>query len=366
MPFVGTVDFTETGARLWLELSERLSDDPDDSSFAYTDVVREKRIHYYRTRAKAVEELNNFMDEEGVISVRGPFPTGPWRAQWWRRFPEGYRIEIEDYRPWQGRGSGGGETCFLDRKAGLARAHSLRDILDRHNVTIAEWVAATSMEDGPQQPEGTRFASRLSELANRGFGLAISAEECGKAIEACLRQGWLRVIDRNVYDEIRALLHIIPAHLAVPRKAVFRTREYWWGPEGLDNLLQGKPSVPSPTPIEHRWGEIDFSRAGAELYRTISAEWLGPDWDDNLSVSNGIYWEEHRYSESDAGFEYIMQEHVARGAVIHSSRVVPIGPWCVYWWEQFPAGYRLELKLGNQAPQGAGLDDRDFTKAVTQ
>ena len=24
----------------------------------------------------------------------------------------------------------------------------------------------------------------------------------------------------------------------------------------------------------------------------------------------------------------------------------PIGPWCVYWWDRFPAGYRLEFEVG--------------------
>jgi hypothetical protein len=41
-----------------------------------------------------------------------------------------------------------------------------------------------------------------------------------------------------------------------------------------------------------------------------------------------------------------VQEHVAKGDVVRARRVVPIGPWCVYWWERFPAGYRLELELG--------------------
>ena len=85
----------------------------------------------------------------------------------------------------------------------------------------------------------------------------------------------------------------------------------------------------------------------AQLYRLIAAEWLGPDWEDDLSVSSGYYWEEHYYCEAREGFENELQMHVDRGDVVRASRVVPIGAWCVHWWEQFPSGYRLELELGH-------------------
>jgi hypothetical protein len=49
----------------------------------------------------------------------------------------------------------------------------------------------------------------------------------------------------------------------------------------------------------------------------------------------------------DEGFPRIVQEHMARGEVVRACRVVPIGPWCVAWWETFSAGYRLELELGD-------------------
>ena len=40
-----------------------------------------------------------------------------------------------------------------------------------------------------------------------------------------------------------------------------------------------------------------------------------------------------------------MAEYEAEGWVVRPPRVVPIGPWCVYWWEQFPAGFRMELEI---------------------
>jgi hypothetical protein len=78
----------------------------------------------------------------------------------------------------------------------------------------------------------------------------------------------------------------------------------------------------------------------------IAAEWLGLDWEDDLSVWNDYYREEHRYCETEEGLQGIVQEHAARGEVVRTSKLVPLGPWCVYWWERFPAGYRLELEIG--------------------
>jgi hypothetical protein len=77
----------------------------------------------------------------------------------------------------------------------------------------------------------------------------------------------------------------------------------------------------------------------------ISAEWLGPDWEDALNVSNQYYWEEHLYCDSIEGFEEVWREHRQRGALFLSSRIVPLGPWCVSWWKRFSSGYRLELEL---------------------
>jgi hypothetical protein len=83
--------------------------------FAFTDVVHEKTAQYYRTWAAAAAAIEEIRNQDEVVNVTGPSPTGPWHAQWWRRFPDGYRIDIEERRQWQGRGSRGGEDCYLCR-----------------------------------------------------------------------------------------------------------------------------------------------------------------------------------------------------------------------------------------------------------
>lgn len=313
LPDVGCVDFTNAGADLWRQLCARCW--PDGGLPTYTDVVHERTARFFRTKAAALAAIQENRSQEEVATITGPTPIGPWRAQWWRRFPEGYRIDIEERRQWQGRASGGGENCYLDDSVRKTDLGQLRHVLDRHNVTLAEWLMLESMERGWFRDSAAKLCRVTAESASRLLSVAILEEQCRHGLETCLRYAWLRRVDQRTADEVRSLLGDDPVLLAVPR-------------------------------IASRWGEIDFSPAGAALYRMISAEWLCPDWEDALIVSRGYYWEEHHYCEAEDGFEGVVQEHIAKGDVVRASRVVPIGPWCVHWWEQFPSGYRLELELG--------------------
>jgi hypothetical protein len=175
-----------------------------------------------------------------------------------------------------------------------------------------------------------------------GFGFEVPEEDLWSGLEACLRHGWLRILDRQVIDDIHTLLRNDSALLAVPKRAKLR-------PVGHDMILD--PANPgqfmaSPLTMESRWGEIDFSEAGAALYRMISAEYLEPGWEDNLVASRRYYVEEHLYCETEDGFRIDVQALIAQGSVIQARRLVSIGPWCVHWWERFPSGYRLELEVG--------------------
>ena len=144
---------------------------------------------------------------------------------------------------------------------------------------------------------------------------------------------------------MRTLLRNDPTALAIPKTAeLFHHACHSY----IDPSNPGDP-VYSPIPAGEGWGEIDFTPAGADLYRVLSAEWLGPDWEDALAVSHGYYREEHRYCEAEEGFAGIVEEYVAKGGVVRSCRVVPIGPWCVHWWERFPSGVRLELEIEPRA-----------------
>ena len=343
LPELGAVDFTPSGAELWRRICSSCFRHADRKPFAYTDVVHVKTARYYRTRFAAMADIARRRDEDGVASMSSPSFIGPWRAQWWRRFAEGWRVDVDERSQWEGHACGLDESSYLDRSLKKAEVQRLRDLLDRHNVSLEEWVVLASleggpispMEDGPSGREGARFAFHLNRFAVRAFKVTITQEASCRALETCLRYGWLRVLDRAAVDEVNSLLRSNPALLALPGTAELRLNggTYARDEEGL------------PISAGYLWGAIDFSPAGAALYRMISAEWLGPDWEDKLSVSNAYYCEEHRYCESDEGFEFIVREHMAAGGRVRDRRIVPTGPWCVYWWEPFPSGYRLELEL---------------------
>ena len=321
LPPIGSVDFTRTGVELWLRYCD-LSWPKKRSPSAYIDVVHEKTARYFPSRAAAVAEVEIAGKEDDVVSITGPSPTGPWRAQWWRRFPEGYRIDIEQRRQWQGRSCGGSEECHLPRPPEKEDWQRLRHVLDRHNVTFPEWILLAEMEVGPRRFERTK--PPLSPLGDPGepHGEALSADDYHTALDACLRYGWLRVIDQQVVGEVHELLRNDPATLALPKTARYHPDECRLG---SDPSRPGK-LVPLPASPEQRYGEIDFSPAGAALYRMISAEWLGPDWEDDLIISKRYYWEAHYYCEAEEGFELIIPEHVARGEVIPGRSSYPDRP----------------------------------------
>ncbi len=334
LPEPGGVDFTEAGADLWNRLVER----ERPHTFAYTDVVHEKTAWFGRTPAAAAAMVEELRSWGGVIAVTGPTAVGPWRAQWWRRFPEGYRVDVEQRRgPWRGEA----ESCYLDHSARNTDKTRLRDTLDRHNVTPAEWLVLEWMDGASTSDTATQICRLAPATAHRLLGIEVSGEQCREGLEACLRNGWVRTTDSRTVTEVQSLLRDDPAVLALPRTATGRPPECHY----IADPLRPRELLPQPAPDWYWWGRIDFAPAGAALYRAIVAAWLGPDWEDDLRVSRVYFWEEHHYCESDVGFERIAQEHLAKGTLVQAKRSVPIGPWCVRWWDRFPAGYRLELEL---------------------
>ena len=313
-PDVGVVEFTHAGAELWQQFRRQSFPDAG-GNFSYLDTVHIKTTEYYRTISAAVEARPE-ADQDHAFTVTGPSRIGPWRLQWWRRFSGGYRVDIEEKMHWQGRSGGGGSDFVMIGSLRKTESKRLPHILECHNVTLSEWLVLAAME-GDAHETASDLPRQVTRSAVEDFGLTASEEECRIGLEACLRNGWLRVVDQQAIDEVQALLRDDPAFLPVPDRA------------------------------ESRPGEVDFTPAGAALYRMIAAEWLGRDWEDSLSIENVYYREEHHYCEHEEGFQSVRQELADSGEVVRSSKLVPLGPWCSDWWNRFPAGYRLELKIGD-------------------
>jgi hypothetical protein len=258
----------------------------------------------------AIPDLDQ--DEDVSVSITGPTPIGPWRTHWWRRFSEGYRLDVEEKMQWTQPWRGGWD-CSMPRSADTTDLRRLQRVLDCHNVTLPEWLLLAAMDDTCTAMRDI-LPQKVAESAEWKFGVTVSEDECRDGLEACLRYGWLRLA-QNARDEVDAVLRAEPAVMPVARDV-----------QGWDE------------------DEVDFTPNGAALYRMISAEWLGPDWEDALSVWNVYYRELHLYSVTE---KYLPGYSGAeQGEVVLESKLVPIGPWCSLWWQRFPSGYRLELKIG--------------------
>ncbi len=323
MPWEGGVDFTHAGAAMWQRLQGVLGAGRERSPFAYIDVVRCRVARYLPTRASARAEIEEVREREDQVEVAGPTPIGPWRVQWWQRFPEGYRVDIQWRSRWQGRACGGGDGWSQPPSPRWQTEPQRRQqVLARFGVGLPEWLVLAEVAGG-RFNSPSRLPARAAGFAMTAHGIAAAEEECRAAMDACLARGWLRVVDHRAAAEIEALLQADTASVLLPDEAV----------PGL--------------------GEVDFTLAGAALYRAVSKEFLGPGWQDGLCVWRELEREEHRYGETERDVLSALQECQDRGVEVVASWVVPIGPWCVYWWRRFPRGYRLELEVRGWGGDGA-------------
>lgn len=323
MPDRGDVDFTPLGAAIWLSLHDSLETSTPAFAYQVEIAVHVKSSHYFRTKATALATINEIQGDDSVRSIRGPFEIGPWRAQWWRRFIRGYRIDVEA----NGYYGTSESYHFSDLVYPPGELQRLQHILDCHNVTRSQWLSLAAMDTA-----GAKYSSRLPKMiadsVSKRFGGTVSEEECRTGLQDCLRLGWLMIVDFDTEDTTRETLE--------------RTGK-------IDASLREGPAI-MPL-VQEPWARttIHFTPPGAALYRMIAAEWLGPAWEDNIHVclSKETYREEHRYCETEEGLQAILQQYAAREEKIRASKIVPIGPWCVQWWKRFPRGYRLELQLGD-------------------
>jgi hypothetical protein len=310
-PEPGGVDFTHAGAEQWFRICDRLWDGGSKNSFPYCDVVHVKTANYFLSKSAALSASERIKQDEDAVSITEPYLIGPWRAHWWQLFSHGYCIEVEQRWQWQGRYSEGcGAMIVFDALAlPIDRAHA-KNVLDRHDIEWVEWLVMASLEE---YNAGERDIASWTVMNAKRLGDRLAEEVCLVALEACVQKGWLRQVDGKTTAEIHSLLRADPVFMPAP-----------FDPTGD---LFG----------------IDFTVAGAQLYRIASAEILGQAWEDELCVEDTLFLEVHHYCATELGVRAAQDEYAESGKIPATVRTVPIGPWCVYWWRQFSSGHRLEL-----------------------
>src|SRR5262249_35353573 len=162
LPPVGTVDFTHAGLQA-IHPGPR-----KPSRHVAFHVARIKATQYYRSRTaalKGIEELKAW--DRGTFVLTGPKAVGPWRAQWWRRFPCGYRLDVEarDECP----GCPIGQGCYLERSAEPCDLKRLQHVLACHNVALAEWLVCSALERGSSRAEYLAWSAARAAAERFGF-----------------------------------------------------------------------------------------------------------------------------------------------------------------------------------------------------
>ena len=305
-PLIGGIDFTQVGAEHWLRICDRLWGGVHARPFAFCDVVHAKCARFFQNRASALTETDRLTDQGDRVGE--PYTIGPWRANWWRRFSEGYRVDVEWRDRWTGLGGSSEPHLYLPPlQLGERLTHAI-DVLNRHNVTLAEWFAMASLE----RHHYPRNIVRMMVNTARRLDLDLTEAACNGGLETCLAHGWIRHCDEQHMLEVEQLLNTDTASVIVP----FDITDY-------DR------------------SELDFSLEGACLYRMVSAEVFGQDWEAELFVESPCYREEHRYCANQADVDSVRMEYSAPNETPTSWRTVSIGPWCVYWWKRFTSGYRI-------------------------
>jgi len=314
LPDLGGVDFTAAGAERWLHFNAYSDFGYSPRPFSYTDVVHSQTAHYFTSHAGAADYLEKYVDPE-TTTIHGPVAIGPWRADWWLTFREGVRVDLDVRSQWELARHDDSDNslppCIGNGPRGRA---DLQDALDRRHMTRAQWHLLNLVRTDPVQ----EIVSRASRTSRRKLGVELSDEECLNALEGCLRNGWIRQLDRAAIAEIQASLRLEPAE------------------------------TPLPLDFAARLGGLDYTPVGAGLYWSIVTEVNGPDWLATFSLTHEYYREEHRYCESRGGCTSgVFGGLATAGKAVRSEQCPRIGPWCAHWSEKFPSGYRLELQLGD-------------------
>ncbi|MDB5388684.1 MAG: hypothetical protein JWM11_4330 [Planctomycetaceae bacterium] len=159
-----------------------------------------------------------------------------------------------------------------------------------------EWVLLGCMESGNNHQRLDHEATRVVQKAvghSKQFGIDLTDAESTNGLESCVRLGYLCETDEQQTTDIPGLLR-------------------------ADSAIM-------PLPYKEGWREVDFTLEGAELYRRLSSEILGNDWEDRLHVKETYYWEVHNYCTGEAGLKRALQEYARLGEAPKTIRTVATG-----------------------------------------
>jgi hypothetical protein len=193
------------------------------------------------------------------------------------------------------------------------RQQQCERLLARYRIAPAELLVLETVGSGPLPLAGAAgAAARTSRHDPLG---PFDPSRCEEALSACLNRGWLRVIDDDAIEEI----------------------EY---------LVEGRRLI-GPVYGYPRPGDVDFTPQGADVFLRLGEDLYGPDWGTETvyEVRKPAESRLKVYCRTLRIATKVMYDYEHRYDVIAVGDPRPIGPWCVYWWDEYPAGFRINVEL---------------------
>jgi hypothetical protein len=185
-------------------------------------------------------------------------------------------------------------------------------------LSLGHWYILVACGYGPY-PYEFHVREALSEADSSSFG-RLSEAEVRETLRICISQGLVRIISEKDLLDIRARL----------------------AAEGRLGPVYGMPTV----------GAVDFTIRGAECYQALCKDFADDGYEPSETYhvrddsKEAIYCPTFRDAQTTTDYYNNLPD------VQSVSQPVPLGPWCVYWWECFPSGYRVDVEYQSGQEQG--------------
>lgn len=199
----------------------------------------------------------------------------------------------------------------------MATPDDVAGFLRDRGVTLLEYVVLVACHYSPK-PWWGQVGDAWDSAEAWGIP-GVTHEAVEAAMASCLERGLIRIIGP---DDLREIEEGLAA-------------------EGLGEPVYGFPAE----------GEVDFTRAGSELYKELDA--LRPDQEGSSPGASTVPADARRdvlYCPTLEIAAAQIEWHQRLPDVASVSDPVRIGPWCVWWWESFPVGYRVEVVYREDRP----------------
>jgi len=313
LPNIGDVDFPDDYAQFPPTTRQRASHVP----FAFTDVVHSRVERFYATLRAAQADIESLHDWPGR-SASEPKPIGPWRPTWWLECNEGFRVEVEEFAMYGGRCGNEDYCCSNLLPYERGDQPRLNRVLASRKLTAEESCLLNALGTDPRIHTGQTYVPPAVEHGGNFFGIQVTLAKFSAALESCIRKGWATEATANHRRSIEACLNRDQLFCPLPKQSL----------------------------VKFHNGCAILTLAGRDVLLAAMHDYFGPDWANCLKVERELYREEHRYCAEMDGIRAAMADYPSNGHVLLNAHVEKIGPWCVYWWKQYPSGYRLEIEMG--------------------